>query len=133
MFVLNTHFDHEATVARKNSAELVLRTIAQLNQGKDYPVILMGDLNATPSEEPVRTIAQQMQDAFKTSRVPWRGVQGTFNGFEANARLDRRIDYIFVDDLYVVDYLPIMDKTSSGRWLSDHVPVLAEISFFSLE
>ena len=79
-WVFNTHFDHRGAKARLESARLILRQINRLNSEK-IPVILMGDLNATPDSEPIKLIAENMLDSRMTSDHYYGG-ETTFNGFK---------------------------------------------------
>jgi len=70
--VFNTHFDHVGEEARRQSAQLILKKISELNP--DWlPVILSGDFNLTDDEIPIGIISTHMQDScqsvrFRTSR-----------------------------------------------------------------
>jgi endonuclease/exonuclease/phosphatase family metal-dependent hydrolase len=128
VLVLNTHLDHEAVTARKESAMLLLRKINEINDDSQRPVVLIGDFNAVESEEPIRILTAQFEDALHDTRIPWRGKKGTWNGFDLRSPLDRRIDYLFSKNLWVTDYLPVFDKTKNNRWLSDHIPVMGVFS-----
>ena len=52
---------------------------------------------------------------------------GTFNGFDLNPPLDKRIDYIFVDKFEVDSYSHIDSKILNGNWPSDHLPVITKL------
>ncbi len=51
-FVFNTHFDHIGKVARRESAKLLLKKINEI--AGNSSVIITGDFNATPGDEPVQ-------------------------------------------------------------------------------
>lgn len=127
LWVFNTHFDHVGLEARRQSAHLILQRMSEYNENSSFPVVVMGDFNATPDEEPIRLIQASLQDAMLVSTEPFTGPPGTFNGFRPDAALDRRIDYIFVDGLLVKNYRHLRDKTKKGRWVSDHLPVRAKL------
>lgn len=124
VWVFNTHFDHIGTKARKKSAKLILKKIAQLNREK-LPVILMGDFNLKPEERPIHSIQKKMDDGFKISKSPKKGPKGTFNGFDVNDPMERRIDYIFSKGFEVKNYEHIDERLSNGKHISDHLPVMA--------
>ncbi|MFH6604320.1 endonuclease/exonuclease/phosphatase family protein [Maribacter algicola] len=124
LWVFNTHFDHVGVKARKKSAKLILEKISQLNTDK-LPVILMGDLNLMPEEKPIRSIKRKMHDGLVFSKKPQNGPVGTFNGFNISDPISRRIDYIFVTNLEVLDYQHIDERLGSGKHISDHLPVIA--------
>ena len=116
----NTHFDHMGEKARAESAKLIASKTESLVDGEES-VILSGDFNAEPHQEPILVLKNNFQDPVEV--VDLKGPVGTFNGFDLNANLDRRIDYIF--------YQPSTGlKLKESRVIeepiaSDHRPVLA--------
>lgn len=42
-------------------------------------------------------------------------------------KLDRRIDYLFVKHLRVLDYIHIDDRMDNNMHISDHLPVLITV------
>lgn len=128
MWVFNTHFDHMGESARKNSAQLILDKIHQLNR-QDYPVILMGDLNLSPEEKPIQLIKKQMDDALEIAQKTFSGPKGTFNGFN-DEPIEKRIDYFFTHKFSILSYSHIDDRLSNGNYISDHLPVLVLVKQF---
>lgn len=126
LFVFNTHFDHIGTKAREKSAELIFKKIEEANKEK-YPVVLMGDLNLTPDEKPINFLQTKLSDAKQISQRSFYGPTGTFNGFNPQMKLDKRIDYIFVDGFLVENYIHIDDRMENNKHISDHLPVLATL------
>lgn len=126
-WVFNTHFDHRGTLAREKSAELILEKIKQINTG-GYPVVLMGDFNATPQESPIELITEKMTDSREISQQAGWGPAGTFNGFRGETE-ERRIDYIFTEGFKVKSYDHLDPRTNMKRNLSDHLPVMCTVSF----
>lgn len=125
LFVFSLHFDHEGKVARRASADLVLRKVADIARGE--PVIVVGDFNSTPDTPQMQTMARAMRDAYRVSQAPPYGPTGTYNGFRLDAPLRDRIDYIFVDrQIEVLDYAVLTD-TLDRRYPSDHLPVVARV------
>lgn len=126
--VFNTHFDHRGVEARKNSAILIRKKIEEMTTGKKLPVIVTGDFNLTPDEEPIIILKQYLSDSREISKEPPYGPVGTFNGF--NYDVDpgsRRIDYIFVKgNISVIEYAVLTDSKNQ-RFPSDHFPVFAEV------
>ena len=127
VWVFNTHFDHIGIKARKNSAKLILKKIKQLNRQK-LPVILMGDFNLMPEEKPIQLMGKRMDDGKHISKTPMEGPKGTFNGFDTNAPMERRIDYIFTKGFVVESYLHIDERLESGKHISDHLPVVSTLT-----
>ena len=130
----NTHFDHRGERARAESASLLLRQIEKISGS--LPVILTGDFNGNETSEPYRiltsgaTKGQKLQDARQISGGGQHGPTSTFNGFGA-LRQNMRIDFIFVRDRITVHQHGVLADQWDGRWPSDHLPVLAELTIAS--
>ena len=122
-YVFNTHFDHMGEKAREKSAKLILAKIKKIND-KNLPIVLMGDFNLRPEEKPIQQIKSKMQDGKEVTEQPFYGPEGTFNGFNWDMKLDRRIDYIFVKKFKVKSYVHIDDRMQNNKHISDHLPVL---------
>jgi endonuclease/exonuclease/phosphatase family metal-dependent hydrolase len=125
-WVFNTHFDHIGVVAREKSSELILNRIDKINR-QSLPVILMGDFNSIPNSPPIKEIKTELSDALKISMEKLQGPRGTFNGFNENLPIEKRIDYIFTNDLKVLSYTHINDRLNNNRHISDHLPVMIKI------
>ncbi|MBW3629554.1 MAG: endonuclease/exonuclease/phosphatase family protein [Gemmatimonadetes bacterium] len=127
---VNTHFDHIGVQARDESARLLKRWLAENASG--LPVILTGDLNAPPSSTPIQILLDPaatpaLQDAISISAEPPYGPASTWNGFKA-IEPGRRIDFIFVGNgVRVLEHAILAETFESGRYPSDHLPVLAEV------
>ena len=125
-WVFNTHFDHIGVVAREKSSELILKRIDKINR-QSIPDILMGDFNSTPNSPPVKELKTELSDALKISLEKLQGPRGTFNGFNEDLPIEKRIDYIFTNDLKVISYTHINDRLNNNRHISDHLPVMIKI------
>lgn len=125
LFVFSVHFDHEGDVARRESAKLMLRKIAEITHGE--PVICVGDFNSTPDTVQIQTMSSAMRDAFKVSKAPPYGPVGTFNNFHLDAAMKDRIDYIFVDRHAEVLKYAVLSDSLDRRYPSDHHPVVARL------
>ena len=108
-WVFNTHFDHIGTIARKKSSELILNKIKEINKNS-LPVVLMGDFNSIPDSGPIKILKQDMIDGLRISSKNLQGPQGTFNGFDVNNPISKRIDYIFTKNFQVLSYHHIDDR-----------------------
>ena len=126
LLVFNTHFDHIGVVAREKSSELILKRINKINR-QSLPVILMGDFNSIPNSSPVKEIKTELSDALQISLEKLQGPRGTFNGFNEDLPIEKRIDYIFTNDLKVLSYTHINDRLNNNRHISDHLPVMIKI------
>ena len=125
-WVFNTHFDHIGVIAREKSSELILKRINKINR-QSLPVILMGDFNSIPNSSPVKEIKTELSDALQISLEKLQGPRGTFNGFNEDLPIEKRIDYIFTNDLKVLSYTHINDRLNNNRHISDHLPVMIKI------
>lgn len=129
-WVFNTHYDHVGVKARKKSAKLILNKIKKVNTEK-LPVVLMGDFNLMPQEKPIQLISKKMEDGLAISKLDNNGPMGTFNAFNVSEPILKRIDYIFVKDLEMENYQHIDERLPSAKHISDHLPVIALVSFKS--
>ncbi len=128
IWVFNTHFDHIGQVARKMSSQLILNKIIELNP-ENCPLILMGDFNAIPNSEPINILKTQLTEASTVSQKPFYGPAGTFNNFNSTNSTTDCIDFIFISQFTVASCTHIDDKKNDNLCISDHYPVLVEISF----
>lgn len=126
--VFNTHFDHVGVEARKNSALLIEKKIREMTRDKNLPVILTGDFNLTPDNEPIVLLKKYMSDSFEVTEEPPYGPVGTYNGFKIDADLtSRRIDYIFVHGGVEVLKYAVLTDFKDHRFPSDHLPVFVKV------
>jgi endonuclease/exonuclease/phosphatase family metal-dependent hydrolase len=126
IWVFNTHFDHMGELARENSAQLLVDKIKEINTAK-IPIVLMGDFNLEPERKGISILRSYLQDGKEITQKPFYGPEGTFNGFDPAMKLDRRIDYLFVTHLRVIDYMHIDDRMENNKHISDHLPVLTTV------
>jgi endonuclease/exonuclease/phosphatase family metal-dependent hydrolase len=122
-WVFNTHLDHVGELARLNGLKLIQKRIAEINTQK-YPVIFMGDLNAEPDTEIIQYLQNEMLDTKSVAKLVF-GPNGTFNGFQFNNPVNRRIDYIFISKVsgIVVDKYAVLSDSKDLKYPSDHLPV----------
>ena len=120
--VFNTHFDHQGTKARTESAKLILQKIKELNRD-NLPVILTGDFNLTPEQEPISVITKELKDSRSIIKDAPYGPAGTFNGFKFDSPLKERIDYVFVNNRVEVKQYGVLSDSKDQRYPSDHLPV----------
>lgn len=124
-YVFSVHFDHEGEQARRASADLMLRKIAEISRGE--PAICVGDFNSTPETVQIQSMSKAMRDAARVSKAPPYGPAGTYNGFRIDAPMRERIDYIFVDHHVDVLKYGVLSDSVDGRYPSDHHPVAARL------
>lgn len=130
LYFFNVHYDHVGQEARRQSSHLILEHIRPLvKQGET--VILTGDFNAAPSDEPIRIIRESelLRDSRVVTETKPYGPSGTFHDFDLKNFSDQPIDYIWVSpDVKVANYRTITDQ-DHGRLPSDHFPIMSQITF----
>ncbi len=107
---------------RQEQIELILDTV----EGQPEPLVILGDLNSTPTHEVYRTLSTHLVDAYREAgwglghTFPTTG--GRFWGVPYPGRLVR-IDHIFHSDHWRAEAAWV------GEWdgFSDHRPVLARL------
>lgn len=124
----NVHFDHVGRRAREESARLLLSRLEDVRPGSDTPLVVLGDLNCTESEEPYRILTggteeDGLEDARelagercgpKTTRTDFRSL------------VEDRCDYVFVSGAAVRRYETCAYRSADG-YPSDHLPVIATV------
>ena len=126
-YVFNAHFDHQGVVARNESSKLMLEKIRSI--AGSAPVIFIGDLNTSQTQESYLTLANSgiLKDAYNGVKRPYM-LNGTFNGFDVARKTPDRIDHIFVSGKFSVKKWGVLTDSYSGKVPSDHYPVLAVVT-----
>lgn len=150
--VLNTHFDHVGVQARKNSAELIAKTIAQ--GAVEWPQcvqIVTGDFNNIKANNEVYDILTRSEtgllDTARRVSLPKDIVPFTLHKFQGlefdpvqgDGTVDlsaagateadaRHIDWIMFrngSDMQVepTNYQVMLDRVPGGPYVSDHFPI----------
>lgn len=128
IWVFNTHFDHIGKEARVESMKLILSKIQELNKDNDnLPVVLMGDLNVTPDEQPIQEMKKVLRDSREIAATI-HGPDATFNSFDFAQTPQNRIDYIAVDDQVKVMKYAVLTDSFERRYISDHFPVYCTLA-----
>ncbi|MCH7409462.1 endonuclease/exonuclease/phosphatase family protein [Belliella sp. DSM 111904] len=121
--ILNTHFDHVGKVARVESVGVILEKMKEFDNTDK--VIIMGDFNLEPDNEPIKRVVDAgFSDSFHEAKIKI-GPVGTFNAFKIDTNYDRRIDYVFYQNMDIQlykNYSLRIDDT----FLSDHFPVVVQ-------
>ncbi len=129
LWVFNTHFDQEGSVARQNSADLILEQM-QLKMGDD-PGILTGDLNCNQTSAPYATLnnSSLLEESWNIAAAKSPELRVTGNSWLINPTGDNQIDHIFVTGHWSVDSR-LIDWTYKEPDIvpSDHWPVIVNIS-----
>jgi len=126
-YFLNTHFDHMGKTARTESARLIVNFIK--NQTGGLPVILTGDFNCSPEEEPYSVLTGppgDLADACISCNYTKDCNEGTFNGF-GSVEDPRRIDVVFTKGGWEVESYEVLKIMDGDMFVSDHWPVEAEL------
>ncbi|MFN2394206.1 MAG: endonuclease/exonuclease/phosphatase family protein [Bacteroidales bacterium] len=126
LFVFNTHFSHVSDEARSRSMQFLSDQIESI--AGDNRIIVTGDFNITKGSELYYDMLERfddrnnLQNTELIARESYTGEASTFNGFRDDIE-PRVIDYIFVDDSFIVEEYTI-DKVKDGEiFISDHWPV----------
>ena len=131
-YFFNTHMDHVGTVARRESARLILKRINQLSKG--LPTILTGDFNVDQTDEIYQIFSNSgvLRDCY-TNALQRMTPTGTWNDFMQDSRSKSRIDHIFVSSDFKVPHYAIFTNSywlgKSRRNISDHYPVMVKLIF----
>ena len=128
---LNTHFDHVGEQARQESAKLIRRRLATV--AGTLPVIVTGDLNASPTSTAYSTLTSgaldgglaPLRDGYVVSQQGHYGPTTSSNGFKEIG--GNRIDYVLVSPGIEVLKHGILSDRWDLRFPSDHLPVLASL------
>lgn len=121
-WTFNTHFDHVGKEARKNSAVVIIEKIKELNTAND-PVVLTGDFNMEPNHDSIKYIKEKLKDSKDIAHVVF-GPEGTFNGFQFEKPVTRRIDFAFVSEDVEVNKYAVLSDNWNLHYPSDHLPIL---------
>ena len=87
----------------------------------------MGDFNSVPNSMPMNTIQKKLKDAFNISLNKPKGPMGTYNGFNEDQPIEKRIDYIYLKNIDVLNHEHINDRLENNNHISDHLPVMVEV------
>lgn len=123
-YFFSVHFDHIGKVARHESALIMLANIKKI--AGNNPAICVGDFNGTPTSEPIQILKGDglLFDSREISKTPPYGTVGTTNQFNVNAKMESRIDYIFVTKGIQVNKYATLNEYQYGHFPSDHFPIM---------
>lgn len=127
--VYNCHLDNVGRTAVKESVEL-LHSWVKSDRAEGEAFVLLGDLNFTPEDELYRRMCSFAKDAATTSRYLSYGPDYTYvgPGFDVTKQRGIRYDYVFVSSSVAVDTYAVLTDSQEGRYHSDHLPLLADLS-----
>lgn len=122
--VYNTHLDHVGPVARVQGIEMVLARIASdVQRYPDTPVVLMGDFNEEPGGIVTRAIEMESDGLVEATR----NIPGTFHGYHPENGTSK-IDYIYTNACWDEEKTLALTDSRDGIYLSDHYPVMTQIT-----
>ena len=130
-YVYNVHWDHQSQPSRVRAAQLIIQRIAKRKNPKD-PIILMGDFNASETNPAIIAFKEKPLKLVDTYREvkPKEELVRTFHGFKGGSFAGGKIDHVFVlPGTASVKSAAIIRYNEMGRYLSDHYPIRAQISF----
>jgi endonuclease/exonuclease/phosphatase family metal-dependent hydrolase len=131
-YFFNTHFSHVGDEARINSAKLLVEQVVNIAGNK--PVIISGDFNCTKDSDPYFIITDTgngLPSLFDTHYISESQHFGGMNSINAFGKSKREaiIDYIFCSDDFKVSTHGILVIQKDSVYVSDHYPVISELSF----
>lgn len=134
LIFINTHFDHQGEVARRESAKQVIQLADSIADGR--PIILLGDFNGTVDSVPIQILLETDNPfAFKDARAHTQNTHGepwTFHGFGEVPLADRPlIDFVLYRGAIVpISHQIYHEPEEEGHlFLSDHTPVISHFIF----
>ena len=114
--VYNTHLQHNDAAERVAQAQ----AITQLIGTPEESVVLVGDLNATPAAPEIRTLVENLVDAWEAAGVG----EGHTHPAEDPTH---RIDYILQSSDVVARTIAVVTSPVAAT-ASDHLPVVADLA-----
>lgn len=128
-YMFNTHFDHIGKVARLESAVLIDKKIKEINT-ENYPVLLGGDFNMEDTHDSIKLLSKNLNDSKEVAKLTF-GPVGTFNGFNFEQPVTKRIDFIFVSKDIEVNKYAVLSDSWDLKYPSDHFPVFITFNLYS--
>lgn len=135
LLLINAHFDHKGQKARTNSGSQIRRWVNDNRQNSH--VVFLGDLNAKIDSPPLKQLidpsasdSPPLVDSKGLCPIADPGPDSTWNGF-SKIETGNRIDHVLLqsDRLSVQSFQTLDPRTPSGRFGSDHLPILVELTW----
>lgn len=132
-FMMVTHAPL-SSLARSNAAALIIER-AKMYNPKGMPSVLVGDMNADPSDPATQTFLTYWSDSRAVAPADKiYGPLGTFQSHSTSTDLSqesRRIDWIFVNGEMTVKSYKVDNSVYGTIYPSDHCPVkiTAEVTY----
>ncbi|EJT02205.1 endonuclease/exonuclease/phosphatase family protein [Rhizobium sp. CCGE 510] len=121
MLVVNTHLGLRGRERMRQMTTLLNSGWLRGKGDEPLPTILCGDFNAIPASATYRLATRSLKDAQRAGKARPRAT------YPSRYPL-MRLDHIFVSDDLIVKQATVLDNRLT-RVASDHLPLLAEITF----
>ena len=119
----NTHLDHVGESARLCGMNQVISYMEEEKSKSAHPIILVGDMNAEPSEAAIKAVLSNENLRLKDA---CENVIHSFHGFRGGSPYtieQGKIDYIFTDMRVAEGEAQAWEDCVDGIYLSDHYPI----------
>ena len=130
-YLYNVHYDHQSQSSRIGASNLIIERISNRKQSNE-PIILMGDFNAAEKNPAITVFKEEplkLVDTFRVVKSDEKMVK-TFHGFRGGSFMGGKIDHVFIlPKTAKVRSAEIVRFNKDERYLSDHYPVRAKLSF----
>jgi len=123
--IYNTHLDCFSSVARMNGLALIRKMILEHNKKEKLPVILTGDMNATPKSAVIRSVLE-LKNSYDYLKQQKKEIGASYHGYNGTTE-GAPIDYIFTSSDIITKKLLIERNKVDGIYPSDHYPVIADL------
>lgn len=130
-YLYNVHYDHQSQSSRIGASNLIIERISNRKQSNE-PIILMGDFNAAEKNPAITVFKEEPLKLVDTFRVvkPDEKMVKTFHGFRGGSFMGGKIDHVFIlPKTAKVRSAEIVRFNKDEKYLSDHYPVRAKLSF----
>ena len=117
--MVNTHLDHEGSLARLLGAKQILAHLEQAKFFPNVPTVLVGDMNAEPDSPEMQLLSSHFRNVTD-------GIGITFHNFNRDGQCT--IDYIFIRGAMECGSVVKWNESREGVYLSDHYPIACELT-----
>ncbi len=119
---VNSHFDHEGEIARRESVKMILAHIAKYN---DLPVVFTADMNVEEGSDNYIEFTKVLHDTkhLATDTMDYL----TYHDTKPSTHKGEVIDYVMVNDNFNALSYKVVTAGVDERYVSDHFPVYADI------
>ena len=123
--VMNTHLEHKGHNARLKSIDMLLDKAKSFSS---HPVVVTGDFNLQESYPEYKIISEDgyLKDSRYISKNKPEGPFVSTNGF-GKFEQETAIDYIWVNDGFIVNSHETIENNQGDFYPSDHYPIVCDI------